>query len=302
MSRDPHTVTVDVAGQQVRLTHLDKVLYPAGGFTKGQVVDYYSRVAPVLLPHLRRRPVTLVRYPNGVDGKSFFAKNAPAGTPGWVRTATLPSPGSAKDRDTLDYVVVDDLPTLVWAANLAGLELHVPQWKVGPHGAAAEPDLLVLDLDPGPPATVVECAWVALLLRDALAADGLTPFAKTSGSKGLQLMVPVSSGDTHGYARTLAQRLAAAHPGLVVWKMTMADRTGKVLLDWSQNSAAKTTVAPYSLRARERPTVSTPLTWAEVEGCTAADDLVFTSDDVLARVAGGSDLLAGLDAARAPLP
>ena len=302
MSRDPHTVIVDIDGRQVRLSNLDKVLYPATGFTKGQVIDYYSRVAPVLLPHLRDRPVTLVRYPNGVDGKSFFAKNAAAGTPGWVRTATLPSPGSGQDRDTLDYVVVDDLPTLVWAANLAGLELHVPQWRVGPDGTATEADLLVLDLDPGPPASVVECARVALLLRDALAADGLTPFAKTSGSKGMQLMVPVLGGDTHGYARTLAQRLAAAHPGLVVWKMTRADRTGKVLVDWSQNSPAKTTVAPYSLRARERPTVSTPLTWAEVEGCTAAGDLVFTADDVLGRVARDGDLLADLDAARAPLP
>ena len=302
MSRDPHTVTVDIEGREVRLSNLDKVLYPAVGFTKGQVIDYYSRIAPVLLPHLKDRPVTLVRYPNGVDGKSFFAKNAPAGTPGWVRTATLPSPGSAQDRDTIDYVVVDDLPTRVWAANLAGLELHVPQWTVGPDGAAATADLLVLDLDPGPPASVVECAQVALLLRETLSADGLTAFAKTSGSKGMQLLVPVLGGDTHAYARTLAQRLAAAHPDLVVWKMTKADRTAKVLVDWSQNSPATTTVAPYSLRARERPTVSTPLSWAEVEDCTAAGDLVFTADDVLGRVALDGDLLGGFDTARAPLP
>ena len=287
-------VTVDVEGTQVVLSNLDKVLYPATGFTKGQVLDYYTRIAPVLLPHLSDRAITRKRYPDGVQGQVFFEKNAPRGTPAWVRTETLPSPGSSKDRETIDYVVVQDLATLVWTANLAALELHTHQWRVG----ADVPDLVVFDLDPGEPATVVECCQVALLLRPLLEADGLAPVAKTSGSKGLQLYARAdafgSAEQTSAYAKELAKRLEQAHPDLVLHRMTRSLRGGKVLVDWSQNSAAKTTVSVYSLRARDQPTVSTPVTWDEVAGCRRPEDLVFTSDDVLARVAAHGDLFAPL--------
>ena len=287
-------VTVDVEGTTVVLSNLDKVLYPAVGFTKGQVLDYYTRIAPVLLPHLAQRAVTRKRYPDGVDGQVFFEKNAPRGTPDWVRTETLPSPGSSTGRETIDYVVVKDLATLVWTANLASLELHTHLWRVDQDS----PDLIVFDLDPGAPATIVECCAVALLLRPLLEADGLAPVVKTSGSKGLQLYARAdaftSAEQTSAYAQGLAQRLAGEHPDLVLHRMTKALRGGKVLVDWSQNSAAKTTISAYSLRARDRPTVSTPLTWDEVESCTAADDLVFTSDDVLARVEEHGDLFAPL--------
>jgi bifunctional non-homologous end joining protein LigD len=294
-------VVVDVEGRHVALTNLEKVLYP-DGFTKGQVVDYYTRVAPVLLPHLAGRAVTRKRYPDGVDGPVFFEKNAPRGTPDWVRTEVLPSPGSTKGRDTIEYVVVDDLATLVWTANLAALELHTHMWRVvhprGKPARQAPPDLLVLDLDPGPPATVVDCCEVALLLRDALAEDGHEPLAKTSGNKGLQLYARAaglrSAEDTSAYAKGLAQRFEKSHPDLVVHRMAKTLRPGKVLLDWSQNNAAKTTVSVYSLRARDTPTVSTPVTWAEVEACREPGDLVFTSDDVLARVAEHGDLFAPL--------
>ncbi|MDQ6650754.1 MAG: non-homologous end-joining DNA ligase [Actinomycetota bacterium] len=298
-------VPVTVEGRTLTLSNLAKVLYPAEGFTKAQVLDYYTRIAPVLLPHLHDRPLTLKRYPDGVDGKSFFEKNAPSHAPDWVRTARLASPGSTKKRETIDYTVVDDLPTLVWAANLASIELHTPLWRV----AAGEPDLLVFDLDPGPPATIVECAQVAHLLREILMADGLPPLAKTSGSKGMQLYCAIAPGfgaeQTSAYAKGLAQRLASAHPDLVVWQMTKALRPGKVLVDWSQNNGAKTTVSVYSMRARPRPTVSTPVTWEEVADCERAGDpdlLVFTTDDVLARVARVGDLFSPLLAAGAPLP
>jgi bifunctional non-homologous end joining protein LigD len=287
-------VVVDVEGQQVALTNLEKVLYPEVGFTKGQVIDYYTRIAPVLLPHLAGRAVTRKRYPDGVDGPVFFEKNAPRGTPEWVHVETLPSPGSSKNRDTIDYVVVDDLATLVWTANLAALELHTHLWRVG-HD---RPDMVVFDLDPGPPATIVHCCEVACLLREVLREDGLEPLAKTSGSKGLQLYARAdrfgSSEETSAYAKALAQRFEQSHPDLVVHRMTKALRPGKVLVDWSQNSAAKTTVTVYSLRARARPTVSTPVTWSEVEACRTPEDLVFTSDDVLARVEKHGDLFAPL--------
>ncbi len=289
-------VVVDVEGRQVALTNLEKVLYP-NGFTKGQVLDYYTRIAPVLLPHLAGRAVTRKRYPNGVEGQVFFEKNAPRGTPEWVRTQTLPSPGSSKGRETIDYVIVDELATLVWTANLAALELHTHMWRVV-DGAGAPPDLVVFDLDPGPPATIVECCQVAQLLRPLLEADGLAPLAKTSGSKGLQLYARAevfgSAQESSAYAKSLAQRLEKEHPGLVVHRMTKSLRDGKVLVDWSQNSAAKTTVSVYSLRARPTPTVSTPVTWAEVEDCRAPEDLVFTSDDVLARVGQHGDLFSPL--------
>jgi bifunctional non-homologous end joining protein LigD len=301
--------SVQVGERQLVISNLEKILYPQTGFTKGEVLDYYARIAPVLLPHLAGRPLTRKRYPNGVDGPSFFEKNAPRGTPEWVRTVNLPVPGSTMNRETIDFVIVDDLPTLIWTANLAALELHVPQWKVGPRGGVQDPDLLVLDLDPGPPATIVECCEVALLLKDILESDGLTGYAKTSGSKGMQLYVPIRptpDDDTRAYARALAKRLEKQRPDLVVSDMTKALRHAKVLVDWSQNAAAKTTIAPYSLRARPEPTVSTPVSWAEVSACRSPGALVFLPGAVLQRIEADGDLLADLasvpTAARPGLP
>jgi len=290
-------VSVQVDGRRLTLSNLSKVLYPEAGFTKGEVLDYYTRIAPTLLPHLRDRPATRKRYPDGVDAESFFEKNAPSHTPSWVRVVELPAPGSTMNRDTVNYVVVQDLPTLVWLANLAALELHVPQWTVGPRGGVRPADRLVFDLDPGPPATIVECAEVACLLRGALQEDGMEAWAKTSGSKGMQLYVPldpISPEKVHAYAKALAQRLEKAHPKLVVHRMEKALRPHKVLIDWSQNSAAKTTVAPYSLRARPMPTVSTPVTWDEVEGCEKPADLVFDAAEVLGRVEEYGDLFGAM--------
>jgi bifunctional non-homologous end joining protein LigD len=292
VSPDARKVQVEVDGRKLTLSNLDKVLYPEAGFTKAQVIDYYLHVAPVLLPHIASRPVTIKRYPEGVDGDFFFQKNAPPHRPDWVPTATIASPGSTKSRETIEYILGGDLPTLIWAANLAALELHTPMWRY-PH--IGEPDLLVFDLDPGPPATVVECCEVALLLRPLLTEQGFTPVAKTSGGKGLQLYARVAnmaSQQTSDLAKGLAERLEAERPDLIVAKMTKALREGRVLIDWSQNNAAKTTVAPYSLRARPQPTVSTPVTWDEVEACKRAADLVFTADEVVRRVDSKGDLFA----------
>ncbi|MEV0311548.1 bifunctional non-homologous end joining protein LigD [Nonomuraea fuscirosea] len=284
-------VPVKVDGRELALSNLDKVLYPEYGFTKAEIIDYYSRIAPVLLPHLEGRPLTVKRYPNGVTGQFFFEKNAPDHTPDWVRRVSLPVPGSTKNRETIDFAVVEDLPTLVYYANLAALELHVPQWRVDEDGAALPPDTLVFDLDPGPPATIVECTRVALMLREALKEEGLTAVPKTSGNKGMQLYADWDCREEpSAYAKRLAQLLAKEHPDEVVSVMAKKLRPGKVFIDWSQNNPAKTTVAPYSLRARERPTVSTPLTWKEVESCEDPDDLVFTAPDVLARVEKRGDL------------
>jgi bifunctional non-homologous end joining protein LigD len=285
-------VQVEVDGRTLTLSNLDKVLYPAAGFTKAQVIDYYLHVAPVLLPHIASRAVTIKRYPEGVDASFFYQKNAPAHRPDWVPTAKLASPGSTKSRETIEYLLGGDLPTLIWAANLAALELHTPMWRY-PH--LGEPDLLVFDLDPGPPATIVECCEVALLLRPLLAELGLTPVAKTSGGKGLQLyaaVAGVTSQETSDLAKELAERLEQEQPKLIVSRMTKALRPGKVLIDWSQNNAAKTTVAPYSLRARPQPTVSTPVSWDEVEACKRAGDLVFTANQVVERVEADGDLFA----------
>lgn len=285
-------VAVSVDGHRLELSNLDKVLYPATGFTKGEVLDYYSRIAPVLLPYLADRPLTVKRYPNGVDGQFFFEKNAARGTPSWVRTVTLPVPGSTMNRDTIDYVVVDSLATLVRLANLAALELHVPQWRVPRRARKPRTDLVVFDLDPGAPATIVECCEVALALRDVLVEDGLTPVPKTSGSKGMQVSAAIAVDDPDlpsAYAKAVAQVLEADHAGLVVSRMAKSLRPGKVFVDWSQNSPAKTTIAPYSLRARDEPTVSTPLTWDEV---AAGESLRFTAEQVLARVDEHGDLFA----------
>ena len=293
---------VEVDGHQLSLSNLDKVLYPKTGFTKGEVIDYYARIAPVMLPHLQGRPMTFRRYPNGVDAPSFFEKNASRATPDWVRRVTLPVPGSTMNRETIDFVVVDELATLVFAANLAALEMHTPQWKVDALGKARGVDRLVIDLDPGAPADVVTCAEVSLIVRDRLAADGLEAFAKTSGSKGLQMYAALRPSDADAvstYVRGIAEELEAAHPDLVLSRMTRSLRGGKVFLDWSQNNGAKTTVAAYSLRARPRPTVSTPVTWDEVGAAAGGAPLSFTQADVLARIADG-DLFEPLLAATRP--
>ncbi|MGW5669730.1 non-homologous end-joining DNA ligase [Micromonospora sp. NPDC003776] len=287
---------VDVEGRALELSNLDKVLYPKAGFTKGEVIDYYTRIAPVLLPHLRDRALTRIRFPNGVEGGSFFEKNKPNNTPDWVRIENLPAPGSSKGRETIDYVVCEDLPTLVWLANLAALELHTPQWQIGEH-----PDMMVLDLDPGAPAALKQCCQVALLMRDRLAEDGIESYPKTSGKKGMQLCCPIAgtqdADDVSAYAKRIAQELEKAHPKLIVSKMARNLRPGKVFIDWSQNNAAKTTVAPYSLRAQAVPSVSTPLTWDEVSAGAAGKRPAtkpYTADEVLKRVAKQGDLLAPL--------
>ncbi len=292
-------ITVQVNGCGLTLTNLGKVLYPEDGFTKGEVLDYYERVSPVLLPHIRGRPMTIKRYPEGVDSQSFFQKHAPA-HPDWVRTEQVKSNGS-RSRDpgsTITYLVIDDLPTLIWAANLAALELHVPMWRF-PRGIDEDPmpDLMVFDLDPGLPATVVECCRVAEALRPMLESAGLRSLAKTSGGKGLQLYAPVSgitAEQASDRARSFAQALEQERPDLVVSRMTRSLRDGKVLIDWSQNNGSKTTIAPYSLRARTYPTVSTPVTWDEVAACREPGDLFFTAPDVVARVADQGDLFAPL--------
>ncbi|HEX8781560.1 MAG TPA: non-homologous end-joining DNA ligase [Nocardioides sp.] len=295
-------IHVDVEGRTLRLTNLDKVLYPATGTTKGEVLDYYARVAPVLLPHLADRAVTRVRWPHGVQGEKFFEKNAPAGTPSWVRTATVPTTGSRTDGEAgeIRFPVVEDLATLTWLVNLAALELHVHQWTVTGRGRPRKPDRLVIDLDPGEPAGLPECCEVALLVRDALAERDLDCWPVTSGSKGLHLYASLprtgagshDSDETTALAKEVAEELQAAHPARVTATMTKSRRGGKVFLDWSQNSGSKTTVSPYSLRGREQPTVATPVTWGEVED-GAGDDLgldQFRFDEVLARVEEQGDL------------
>ncbi|MET7382063.1 non-homologous end-joining DNA ligase [Streptomyces sp. NPDC005526] len=288
----------EVEGRRLALSNLDKVLYPATGTTKGEVLHYYATVADVLLPHLRDRPLSFLRYPDGPDGEVFFVKNVPAGTPEWVTTAEVPrSEGPAR------MVLVQDLASLMWAANLV-TEFHTPQWVVQAPGRA---DRLVFDLDPGPPADVVDCCRVALWLRERLARDGIEAYAKTSGSKGLHLLAAVrdaSSERTSEYAKGLAVEAEQAMPRLVLHRMTRSLRPGKVFVDWSQNAARKTTAAPYTLRARAEPLVSAPVTWEEVEACRAPRALEFRADDIAPRVRDHGDLLAPLlDGGRArPLP
>ncbi|MEV8614756.1 DNA ligase D [Amycolatopsis sp. NPDC051373] len=297
-------VTVQVEHRRLTLSNLDKVLYPADGFTKSEVIHFYSQIAPLLLPHLKDRPITFVRWPDGVESQQWFEKNVPRGAPPWLRAAELPSTGSRAPGKTIHYPLIDDLPGLVWAANLAALELHVPQWKVdaGGHGL---PDRLVFDLDPGPGASLVECCRVAERLHDVLVAEGLQPYPKTSGSKGMQLYAAISTTDAKApsaYAKRVAQLLAQQTPDTVTTVMAKAARTGRVFIDWSQNNPAKTTIAPYSLRGRENPTVSTPVTWDEVHACREPAQLTFTADNVLDRVSDLGDLLAALDEHHPPLP
>jgi bifunctional non-homologous end joining protein LigD len=288
-------VAVQVDGRTLTLTNLGKVLYPQTGFTKAEVLDFYQRVAAVLVPHIAGRPVTLKRYPEGVDGEAFFQKHVTAHRPDWIRTAEIPSESSrGRGSGPVTYLVIDDLPALIWAANLAGLELHVPMWRMPD---IRRPDLLVFDLDPGPPANIVDCCRVAEDLRPLLEADGLTPLAKTSGGKGLQLYARIAgltSDQASDQARAYAEQLEREHPRRIVSRMTKALRTGKVLIDWSQNNGSKTTVAPYSLRARQSPTVSTPVSWDEVQACHRPGELFFTADVTLDRVAELGDLFAPL--------
>jgi bifunctional non-homologous end joining protein LigD len=288
----PQNVLVEVEGKRLRLSNLDKALYP--GFSKAQVIDYYSRIAPFLLPHLKDRPVTLRRWPDGVLGQPFFEKNAARHAPEWLRSVTIETPGSASGNETLDFVLLNDLPSLVWSANMAALELHVPQWRVDRKGERRTPDLLVFDLDPGPPATIVECCKVALELRKVLAEHGLKALAKTSGNKGMQLYAPITTSAverTSEYARAVAEHLAQEFPDLIVARMSKDLRPRKVFIDWSQNNRYKTTIAPYSLRGRETPTASTPVTWDEVAACRHPNDLTFTAKNVLSRVEEHGDLL-----------
>jgi bifunctional non-homologous end joining protein LigD len=283
---------LNVAGRTLLVSNLDKVLYPEAGFTKAQVIDYYIRIAPVLLPHLKDRPITLKRYPDGVEGFFFYEKQCPSHRPKWVQTATVPS--SRRAEKCIDYCVMNDLPALVWAANLADLELHTFLHRAP---AIARPTALAFDLDPGPPADIVLCCQVGLWLRAILDELRLESFAKTSGSKGLQIFVPLNTATTYektkAFAQALAGRLERAHPGQIVSHMQKSLRKGKVLIDWSQNDDHKTTVNVYSLRAKSKPTVSTPVTWAEVETCwkrKASARLSFLSDEVLRRVKKHGDL------------
>ena len=292
-------VEVEVEGRRLSLSNLDKVMYPATGFTKGQVIDYYTRVAPVLVPHLCERPLTLKRYPNGVDGGHFYEKQCPSHRPDWVRSE--PVELSSK---TIQFCVCDDLPTLVWLANLADLELH-PSLSTVPE--VERPTVMAFDLDPGPPADIAECCEVALILRDALNRIGLEAFAKTSGSKGIQVYVPLNvegvdyDHGTKPLSQALARHLEAEHPKLVVSSQKKELRKGKVLIDWSQNDEHKTTVSVYSLRARERPTVSTPVDWDEVVAADP-DALVFEASHVLERIEARGDLFSPVVELQQELP
>jgi bifunctional non-homologous end joining protein LigD len=282
---------VEIQGRQLKLSNLEKVLYPATGFTKKDVIDYYIRIAPAMIPHLSGRALTMKRYPNGVDGEFFYEKNAPKHRPDWVNTVPVWSHGNNR---TMHYVEVSDLPTLVWLANLAALELH-------PSLALAKdvpcPTMMVFDLDPGPPANIVQCCQVGLWLREIFEHFGLQSFPKTSGSKGLQIYVPLNTPTSYDatkpFAHALAQLLEQDHPDLVVSDMKKKIRTGKVFVDWSQNDEHKTTVAVYSLRARERPTVSAPVSWEEVERALKKKDanlLVFEAPKTVARFEKMGDL------------
>ena len=299
----PQSRQVEVDGRELKLTNLDKVLYPEAGFTKGEVVDYYAKVAPAIVPHLAGRPLTLRRYPEGVEDldAAFFEKRCPKHRPDWVKTVPV---GASTGR--IDFCVCDGLPTLVWMAQLAAIELH-PSLSLGK--TLERPTVLAFDLDPGPPADVVDCCRVALRLRRLFDHFGVECFPKTSGSKGLQVYVPLNSPtsyeETKPFAKAIAQLLEKETPDQVVSKMKRVDRRGKVFVDWSQNHERKTTIAVYSLRARERPTVSTPVTWDEVGRAAEKDDgskLVFETKDVLKRIEKHGDLFAPVLELKQKLP
>lgn len=289
-----------IDGRRLVLSNLDKVLYPAAAFTKAEVIDYYVRIAPTMLAHVGDRGVTLRRYPNGVDGKSFFEKRCPSHRPDWVPVALGPGDQSG----SIGYCRLDSVAALAWAANLAALEIHAPMARCDNIDV---PTMIVFDLDPGEPATIVECCSVAIQIRDVLDLLGLVAFPKTSGSKGMQIYLPVNDDElTHdrasSFALAIAQLLERRSPRQITSNMAKAERPGRIFIDWSQNSRHKTTVAPYSLRARPTPTVSTPLSWEEVEAGAEGLPLVFQAGDVLARVATRGDLLAPVLEVRQTLP
>jgi bifunctional non-homologous end joining protein LigD len=299
----PNKAELIVEDRKIQVSNLDKVLYPKVGFTKGHVIDYYIRIAPVLLPHLKDRPLTMKRYPDGVEGQFFYEKNCPSHRPKWVKTAKVWSEGN--DR-MMDYCLAQDLPTLVWAANLADLELHT---SLSRKNNIKRPTMMVFDLDPGAPADIVQCCQVGLWLRDLLGKMKSKSFAKTSGSKGLQVYVPLSTSVTYDQtkdlSRALAQHLEGEHADLVTSNMSKAVRKGKVFVDWSQNDEHKTTICVYSLRAREEPTVSTPVTWDEVATCLTkkkGDLLKFRSDQVLTRIEKTGDLFEPIEKLKQKLP
>jgi bifunctional non-homologous end joining protein LigD len=294
---------LEVEGRKLAVSNLDKVLYPKAGFTKGDLIHYYIQIAPVLLPHLKDRPLTMKRYPNGVEGEFFYEKNCPSHRPKWVKTATVWSEGNQRN---MDYCLAQDLPTLVWAANLADIELHT---SLSRKNDVARPTMMVFDLDPGAPADIVQCCQVGLWLREILAAMKLKSWAKTSGSKGLQVYVPLNTpvtyDETKALSHALAEYLERDHPDLVVSKMAKALRKGKIFVDWSQNDEHKTTICVYSMRAKEQPTVSTPVTWEEVEKCLRKKDaksLVFRYDQTLARVKKMGDLFEEVEKLKQRVP
>jgi bifunctional non-homologous end joining protein LigD len=286
---DPQVTRVEVAGRTLRLTSLDKLLFPSTETTKGEVLSYYAQVADVLLPHLADRALTRVRWPHGTGDQSFFEKNLPSGAPSWLPRVTF---------NDVTYPMVEDLADLTYLVNLNSIELHIPQWRVR-DGEQQHPDRLVIDLDPGSPAGLKECAQVAVMVRDRLGELGLDLYPVTSGSKGMQLYATLpgdlTSDQTRDLAQQLAQELTKKHPGLIVWKMTKSLRPGKIFLDWSQNVAAKTTVCPYSMRGKETPTVAAPRSWDEVEaGAEGAKFEQLMFDEVLDRLESDGDLLADL--------
>jgi bifunctional non-homologous end joining protein LigD len=292
-----------VEGRTLSVSNLDKVLYPKAGFTKGELIDYYIRIAPVLLPHLKDRPLTMKRYPNGVEAEFFYEKNCPTHRPKWVKTAIVWSEGNQRN---MEYCLIQDLPTLVWAANLADIELHT---SLSRKKDIARPTMMVFDLDPGAPADIVQCCQVGLWLREILGHMKLKSWAKTSGSKGLQVYVPLNTMVTYDQTKelshALAEHLEREHPELVVSKMSKAVRKGKVFVDWSQNDEHKTTICVYSLRAKEQPTASTPVTWEEVTTALKKKDakrLVFRCDKTLQRMEQMGDLFAQVDKLKQKLP
>jgi bifunctional non-homologous end joining protein LigD len=294
---------LEVEGRKLAVSNLDKVLYPKAGFTKGELINYYIQIAPVLLPHLKDRPLTMKRYPNGVEAEFFYEKNCPTHRPKWVQTAKVWSEGNQRD---MQYCLAQDLPTLVWAANLADIELHT---SLSRKSNVARPTMMVFDLDPGAPADIVQCCQVGLWLREIMEGMKLKSWAKTSGSKGLQVYVPLNTAVTYDQtkelSRALAEHLESKHPQLVVSKMAKALRKGKIFVDWSQNDEHKTTICVYSLRAKEQPTASTPVTWEEVETCAKkknAKTLVFRCEQTLARVKKMGDLFAEVDTLKQKLP
>jgi bifunctional non-homologous end joining protein LigD len=266
---DPAELMVEVDGRTLKISNLAKVMYPSTGTTKGEVLNYYAQVAPVLLPHLADRAVTRIRWPHGTADMQFFEKNLPSGAPSWLRSVTVPSTGSRGGGDKIVFPVIEGLADLTYFANLASLELHVHQWTVGRNGRPKNPNRMVIDLDPGAPAGLQECCEVALLVRAKLEERGLSAAPVTSGSKGLHMYAALpgklNADEVREQAQGIAQELTREHPDLVLWKMTKSLRPGKVFLDWSQNTGAKTTISPYSLRGKDRPFVAAPRTWSEIE-------------------------------------